>query len=147
MLPSTTFDKVRIVVRRSKILYDFLHRLRNGLDTSKHIRVTFVGEPAVDEGGPLREYFRLVLKAISTSNSLFCGLDGNRTPNHNVTELKKKTFYDVGVLIALSLVHGGPAPHFFSPAVADYIIYGVQNVRTTIEDVPQPGIRQCLQKV
>ena len=101
----------------------------------------------MDEGGSLREYFRLVLKAISTSNSVFCGRDGYRTPNHNVIELEKKTFYEVGGLIALSLVHGGPAPHFFSPAVADYIIYGVQNVRPTIDDVPQPGIRQCLQKV
>ena len=98
-------------------------------------------------GSHLGNTFVWYVKAISTSSSLFCGLDGNRTPNHNVIELEKKTFYDVGVLIALSLVHGGPAPHFFSPAVADYIIHGVQNVRPTIEDVPQPGIRQCLQKV
>ena len=81
-----------------------------------------------------------MLKAVSTSNSLFCGRDGSRTLNHNVVELEKKTFYHVAVLIGLSLIHGGPAPHFFSPAVADYIIFGVQNARPTIEDVPQPGI-------
>ena len=28
----------------------------------KHLKVTFVGEPAVDAGGPLREYFHLLLR-------------------------------------------------------------------------------------
>ena len=117
------------------------------MDTTKHIKITFVPEPAVDQGGPLREYFRLLLAAIATSNALFCGPDVSRTPNHHIEELEKMTFYYVGVIIALSLVHGGPAPHFFSSAVADYIIYGIQRVNATIEDVPHYKMKQSLQKV
>ena len=64
VLPHDSLDRVRIIVRRSRILQDTLHLLKNGLDTTKHIRVTFVNEPAVDQGGPLREYFRLLLAAI-----------------------------------------------------------------------------------
>ena len=32
---------------------------------------------------------------------------------HNLSELKKKTYFYVGQMIALSLEHGGPAPTFF----------------------------------
>lgn len=147
VLPLDNFDRVRIIVRRSRILQDTLHLLKNGLDTTKHIRITFVNEPAVDQGGPLREYFRLVLAAIATNNTLLCGPDSSRTPNHHVEELERMTFFYIGVIVALSLVHGGPAPQFFSPAVADYIVCGVQGVKATISDIPHSMIRQSLQKV
>jgi len=32
------------------------NRFKCGIDFSKYIHVSFVGEPAVDEGGPLREF-------------------------------------------------------------------------------------------
>ena len=64
-----------------------------------------------------------------------------------MAELEKMTYYYVGVIIALSLLHGGPAPKFFSSAVADYIIYGVKKVNATIDDVPNYTIKQSLQKV
>ena len=51
VLPRDKFDRARVIVRRSNILTDSLHLLRNGLDVSKYLRVTFVNEPAVDEGG------------------------------------------------------------------------------------------------
>ena len=82
------------------------------MDTTKHIKITFVPESAVDQGGPLREYFHLLLAAIATSNTLFCGPDVSRTPNHNIVELEKMTFYYVRVIISLSLIHGGTTPHF-----------------------------------
>ena len=34
----------------------------------------------MDEGGPLREFFRLLLSVIGNNNSLFCGPDDSRTP-------------------------------------------------------------------
>ena len=40
----------RIVVRRKHIWTDSLHAFKNGLDFDKHIKVTFIGEPAVDQG-------------------------------------------------------------------------------------------------
>lgn len=44
----------RITVRRGHILDDTLAALRSGFNEKKHIRVRFLGEPAVDEGGPRR---------------------------------------------------------------------------------------------
>ena len=37
----------------------------------KHLKVTFIGEPAVDAGGPLREYFHLLLRELAENSSLF----------------------------------------------------------------------------
>ena len=75
VLPQDQSDRTRVIVRRSSILQDSLHLFRNRLDVTKHLRVTFVNEPAVDEGGPLREYFRLLLCALQSNNSLFSGPD------------------------------------------------------------------------
>ena len=52
------------------------------------------------------------------------------------------TYFHVGACLALSIVHGEPAPQFFSPAVASYIAYGVRKVKATIDE----GIKQQLQK-
>ena len=144
---SSSEDSTRIIVRRKHILQDTLHKLRNGLDVGGHIRVVFVGEAAVDDGGPLREYFYLLMKSISEYTSIFCGPSDNKVPRHNVLELQKKTYYYIGVLFGLSLIHGGPAPQFFSSAVADYIIYGASNVKARPLDVVDSEIREKIEKV
>ena len=54
-----------------------------------------------------------------------------RVPRHSVIELQKRTYYHVGVIFALSLIHGGPAPQFLSAAIADYIVYGAISVKAT----------------
>lgn len=86
------FHPTRLTVRRKHILEDTLHRLRKGADLSKPLRIVFIGESAVDDRGPLREYLYMVMVAILRNESLFCGSDDNRVPRHNVVELEKKTF-------------------------------------------------------
>jgi hypothetical protein len=148
VLPLWRSDYSRITVRRSHVLTDTLHFLRNGLDCSQNLRVVFVGEPAVDDGGPLREFLYLLMKALASNNMILCGPDESRMPMHNVTELKKNTFYYVGVIIALSLILGGPAPQFFTPAVADYIIYGSTSVIAGVADVVNNSeIREKIRKI
>ena len=68
----------------------------------------------------MREYMHLLISAIARKNSLFCGKEHSRVPMHSVMELERQTFVHVGNIIALSLLYGGPAPSFLSPAVADY---------------------------
>ena len=83
-------ERIRITVRRRHILEDTLHRLRNDMD---YLKITFVGEPAVDEGGPLREYLHRLLLELSQNNSFFCGPSTSRVPRHSVMELEKKSFF------------------------------------------------------
>lgn len=146
-LPHDEEDRLRITIRRKHILADTLHKLRGGLNISKHLKVTFLGEPAVDAGGPLREFLHHLMQELSGNNSLLCGSSTARVPRHSVVELERRSFYYIGVMLALSLVHGGPAPQFFSGAVADYIVTGIRGVKPSIGDIPDSDVRQSLEKV
>lgn len=118
MLPLNEEDKSRIVIRRKHLLSDTFHKFRSGIDLNRHISITFSCESAVDTGGPLREFLRLLQGSIFRCNTLFCGSDTSRVPTHNALELEKRSYYFVGASIALSLIHGGPPPHCPSSAVA-----------------------------
>lgn len=64
----------------------------------------------------------------------------------NAVELSKQTYSRVGEMIATSLVHGGPAPQFFSEAVTDYILFAMAKLRVMVEDVPDADVRAKLVK-
>ena len=106
-------NRQSIVVRRRLILQDTVHFLKGHFDPRKYISITFVGESAVDKGGPLREFFHILVKRIFQKNTIFCGPAESRCIFHNGMELDKKTYYYVGTLLGLSLIYGGPAPAFF----------------------------------
>ena len=81
------------------------------------MRGTFVSEAPVDEGGPLW----LVLLELARNNALFDGDSDRNVLRHDLIELERFIFI-AGCIIALSLVYGGPAPHFLARAVAEYIL-------------------------
>ena len=85
---------------------------------SEGMRVTFVSEATVDEGGPTREFFRLVLADLATNNALFNGGEERHIARHNLIELQGDSYLIAGRVIALSLMYGGPAPQFFARPVA-----------------------------
>ncbi len=125
---------------------DTIHHLKLLFDPLKYIKITFVGESAVDRGGPLREFFHILVKQISQMNSLFCGPEESRCIFHNVMELDKRTYYYVGMILGLSLVYGGPAPAFFCSSIAHYIARGeVSN--PTFYDIPDSEVKEKLIKV
>ncbi|XP_019862007.1 PREDICTED: G2/M phase-specific E3 ubiquitin-protein ligase-like [Amphimedon queenslandica] len=137
----------RITVHRSHIFSDALTAMRKGFDKSSNLRITFIGEPAVDAGGPLREFFRLVMKDAVSNNSLFQGPEDSRSPAHNVIELKKSTYKFLGEIFALSIVHGGPGPQCLSHPVANYLTYGIHKINGTIEDILDYATREKTRKL
>lgn len=103
------------------------------------MRVTFVSEAAVDEGGPRREFFRLALAEVARNNALFYGREQQRVARHNVIELQGNSYFIVGRVIALSLMYGGPPLQFFAAPVAEYLITGAAQT-VCIEDVPDYSV-------
>ena len=87
------------------------------------------------------------MSEIARNNTLFCGDETARVPNHNMVELSKKTYEYVGSMLAVSIVHGGPAPHFLAHGVADYIMYGIDHVNARVEDIPGVMVKDKLMKV
>lgn len=138
---------LRIAVRRRHIWKDAKLVLSRGNNVySRGMRVTFVSEAAVDQGGPTREFFRLALTGISQNNSLFDGCLERRVARHNLVGLQGNSYLIVGRLIALSLMYGGPAPHFFATAVAEYLL-NVNPLTVSIEDVPDQSVQANLLQV
>ena len=147
VLPDDPDEKYSIKVQRKRVWEDALYQFRHGVAIHKHLRVTFLCEPAVDTGGPLREFLHLLVSSIARNNTLFVGAINQRAPLHNMVELKTNTYYYVGAMLATSIVHVGPPPSFFSNAVADYLLYGMHKTKPTIADIPNDTIRQKLIKV
>lgn len=122
----------RITVRRKHILDDTLKSLRRTpWQLSKHLRVVFMGEAGIDDGGPRREFFRLLLLEIGRNNSYFQGPANKRVPHHNIVNLHNNVFFYVGQIIALSLVHDGPCVQWLAPTTVKYLL-GLEDVQTSM---------------
>ena len=76
-----------VTVRRKSIFEDARKALAR-FDPTKHVRVTFLGEAAVDGGGPRREFFMLLIGAIGNNGSLFQGPPRRRVLRHNTCALQ-----------------------------------------------------------
>lgn len=64
----------------------------------------------------MREFFMLILQYIHLSQ-LMCAPESSRFLSYNVKCLKDHGYFVAGLTIAMSLVHGGLAPHFLSPVM------------------------------
>ena len=138
-------DQQEITVRRRHIWNDAKRALKRPLFNGRiGITINFIGEPAQDAGGPLREFFTLLWQSLARNNSLFNGPEDSRTLVHNVYALQQEEYAIIGRLIALALMYGGTAPHFFSPSVVSYLFDGppVDIVSDVIEVEIQHKIRQ-----
>ena len=72
-----------------------------------------IAEGAVDSGGPMREFFTLVIDWM-VSSQLFCGNERQKYLPINANYLSNDYYFLAGQLIAISIVHGGPGPRCFS---------------------------------
>ena len=110
------------------------------------LNITFIGEQAHDARGPLREFFHLLWQSLSKNCSLFSGQECKRILAHNVTALQQQEYLLVGRCIALALLYGGGAPHFFSEAVVSYLLDEPIN-ESAIDDLPDQDIMEKVKKV
>ena len=111
------------------------------------IKIQFVGEPAVDQGGPRNEFFSLVHNEVSKSG-MFIGKENRKCFNHDILALEQRNYYIYGQLCYIAVLQGSPSPCFFAPSVVDYIVYGkIEKVETCIGDVPNQKVKQKLEEL
>ena len=139
-------DFQRINVRRSALFHDAFRAFTKL--TFKMLKVCFIGEPAtVDDGGPRREFFSLLIKDIFSISGLFQGWPEHVCPIHDFNAVASNKFYTIGKMLATCLVQGGESPVCFCRANADYIVYDHITSPPCIDDIPDHEIRQLLFKV
>ena len=140
---SSSGEFLRIKVRRQAVWEDTRIKLIHVQDEDlrKPVKVQFIGEPAVDNGGPSWEFFTLMNAA--AYSKLMC--DG--IFRHNIS-LDKREFYLYGQITALGLMQGFPGPKCFNKTVVDYILTGdIGQLHPDVEDIPDPDVKQLLKSL
>ena len=141
-------DVQRITIRRSNLLADAFRAFsKRKTNVSKRLKVMFVGEALVDEGGPHREFFELVLKEIFIKSGLFIGWPANVIPVCNTDAVAANKFFIIGRIIATCLVQGGQAPACFIKAVAEFLVYHEVRYEPHVDDITDVKVRAALMKV
>uniref|UniRef100_A0AAY5EMW2 PHD-type domain-containing protein n=1 Tax=Electrophorus electricus TaxID=8005 RepID=A0AAY5EMW2_ELEEL len=81
-----------------------------------------------------RRFLRLLLNNIQ-SLSIFVGPDGAKNLALNSQALRDDLYFEMGSLLALSLVHGGPPPVFFSSALYHSLFHYPADYKFTAADL------------
>lgn len=101
-------------------------------------------EGSVDEGGPSREFYRLLLLGIKNS-PLFFGQE-HKSLALDTHALGKSLYKTYGKMIAVALVHGGVSPRFLSERLYNSLC-GIPVPPPTLEDVSDPDLKEKLGKI
>lgn len=137
-------------VRRNNIWKDALRAItKPSFTPTNRMRVTFIGEPAVDEGGPRREFFTLALGKMVEDRALFSGPPNCKVFVHNVQGIRNNIFYYAGLFVALSIVNGGAGLECLSETVYNYICHGLTpgKLQCTIDEIPDGRVKDSMLKV
>ena len=122
----------RIKVQRYHVWEDTLIKVQRDEDAVKNeVKVQFIGELAVDQGGPSREYFGLINEAAQRK------LMAQSVFRHNFFALNKQEYYGFGQLTAIGLLQGSPGPRCFTKSVFDYICSGnIDKLIPSVDEIP-----------
>jgi hypothetical protein len=141
-------DFQRITVRRSHLMMDAFRLFsKSKTNLSKRLKVVFLGESSVDEGGPRREFFQLLLNEIFVNSGLFIGWPSNVIPVSNFDAVGANKYFIVGRIISTSLVQGGATPACFCQAIAKYLAYDQIRCDPCIDDITDEYVKNKLMKV
>ncbi|KAL7400150.1 hypothetical protein ABVT39_007202 [Epinephelus coioides] len=138
------------VCRNNVLLCSLRAFKRRKFNPEAKLDVVFVdedgnGEGAVDEGGPTREYLRLLMRAIHQSN-IFEGHEKDRQLSLDTQALQTNLYTWVAKMIAVCVVHGGVGPHFFSERLFQQIC-GIPTSLANVDEVCDHTFRQQLIKI
>ena len=121
--------------------------LRKSFDVENMLKVQFIGEEAVDAGGPQRELFHLLTHEMFMASTLFEGFPSHVIPYYKAEAVANNTYYYMGKMMSTSVVQGGEVPVCFAKAVADYLVYDEVKSPVCLDDIPQTNVRESLHKV
>lgn len=122
---------------------------RKSFSPTKKISVKFMddmgqSEGAIDASGPRREFLTLVLEYIRSS-PLFVGENNCKFLTCYAQNIENREYFLAGQIFAISLVHGGPAPHFLAPQVFKSLIENPNKQKGTIDDIYHLEFKQVLE--
>lgn len=117
-------DFCLLAVRRRKLWMDTSQKTKRLFaDGPKPLTVQFIGEAAIDAGGPLKKYFTLVFE--DAKKYLLCTGDGKTYGLvHDVGKVRNGEFRIFGTLLALALLQGCAGPRYMMPCIVSRLLNG-----------------------
>lgn len=99
-----------IRIRRSHLWQDGLRAfMKPTFSTHNQLSIHFISEVGADEGGPRREFLRLLKFNLLERSGVFEGAeDGKKNFALDPVLLQRKVYFHAGVMAAMSLQQGGP---------------------------------------
>ncbi|XP_070984324.1 G2/M phase-specific E3 ubiquitin-protein ligase-like [Oncorhynchus clarkii lewisi] len=95
--------------------------------------------------GNTRHFLRLLVQQLQ--NTVFEGPDGAKTLTLDARALREDVYFDVGCLLSLSLVHGGPPLGFFSRALYLCLFNFPRDTPLTVEDMGSTVFTDKVKKI
>ncbi|XP_035852933.1 G2/M phase-specific E3 ubiquitin-protein ligase-like [Sander lucioperca] len=122
---------------------------RKFTESTDQLYVTFASdegnnEDGEDLGGPRREFFRLLVKAIFKESGAFEESLNGFTPRMNISHVQNGVYRTIGHMMSTIIVQGA----LLSPLVVDYLLTGrIFQLNVTPDDVADMELREALKKV
>ncbi|TRY60183.1 hypothetical protein DNTS_003794 [Danionella cerebrum] len=142
-------EHISIVISRKKLLQMVKNALSNcNFPWTKIPLVTFVGEEAIDCGGPQREFFRILMVNAQSLLGIFEGQPGHLFFTYDQMALEERIYELAGKMIAWSVIHGGPGLKALDPSL--YQLMCTQECNLQDFDwhlMPDANIQENLQKI
>lgn len=139
-------DTVSFNIDRVNVIGGCLRAMnRWSFSPKKRVSVVFTdsdghGEGAVDDGGPTREMWRLLLSYLHSSN-LFEGEEYKKHLSLNIEALNTRMYFNAGRIIGMSIVHGGPGPNFMSEALYACLCGNIEGYIPDVSDITDDLIK------
>ncbi|XP_066936549.1 uncharacterized protein [Clytia hemisphaerica] len=118
--------KQRIVVDKEFIVEECISSYKDpNFDINFPLRIVFRGEPGVDAGGLLREFYSLFFEKICTDRAfdLFEGDGSALMPKSNFNICMTEIFVTLGKIVAHNICQNGIGFPYLAPAIFEYIAH------------------------
>ncbi|XP_076845164.1 uncharacterized protein LOC143490355 [Brachyhypopomus gauderio] len=142
-------SKVHMIIWRKQLLKSTIHVFSNSnFPWTKTPHIEFVGEEAFDNGGPTREFFRLLMIEVQSSLGIFEGRPGHLFFTYDQSALQHHKYKQAGKLVAWSVAHGGPGLKALDPCL--YQLMCGQETQLTGFDwrlIPDADVQAKVQKI
>ena len=143
-------ESVKFVIRRNNVVDDVMRKMNMFFKNSviKPIAVEFVGEEAIHDGGPLRDFYTIFYD--NAPGKLLYGPEKNYSFMHDAHRNEKSHFYIFGKFVAIGLLQGVPGPHCFCKPLVEYILSDdvtASTITVQLTDVPVFEVKEKLEAI
>ncbi|KAL2098986.1 hypothetical protein ACEWY4_005466 [Coilia grayii] len=134
-------------VQEGQVLEAALSLLRRpNFNPERGLTVHFAADHQHHGRGDLRRFFCHLLRHIQTS-AIFKGPDGEKNLALDSQAVRQDRYYEMGCLIALSMLHGGPFPSFFSKPLYFSLFHFPKDFHFSLGDINETWLIEKMKKI